>query len=480
VNPGRFPKNTVTIDGNGGSSYEFAVDGDLKKSTTMGGTKQSSDTISGSSASGSVKWGRDSYSFTGDIRRFKASDSPTVYLNGSEIDTERYPDNGLTIESNGGRFSYHFAAEGALTKTTAMGATIDDNDTVSKGTAFGQGGNGGLDSYAFSGDLVAIAIDGDATAYLNRRKVDPTDYLDHVLAIDGNGSWTNYRFAASGTVDEHRGINPTESISGSSASGAVGGGYDSYAFSGDLVSLALDGDARALLDGRWVDSEEYPDHFLEIRGTGSRAEYVLSTSERITAVDVNGHDTIRANEAEGHVVGATDSYAFSGDLTRFALNGDAVVHLDGRRIHTKDYPDSLLTVDGGGSWSTYSFVVSGALDEHRGINPTDSISGTSASGGVGSGSDSYAFSGVLTRLTINNDARLELDRSERTIAIIGSGSRTNYRFRVGGGVTPLRVNDHDAVRDDGASGFVGGGRDVYRYSGDLLSLSLGEDSISVE
>ena len=408
VNPGRFPKNTLTIDGNGGSSYEFAVNGDLKKSTAMGGSIQSNDTVSGSSASGRVGYGRDSYSFTGGIRRFKTSADPTVYLNGSEIVTDQYPDNGLTIESNGGRFSYHFTVAEGLHKTNAMGASIDDNDTIRRNSAIGQGGGGGADSYVYSGDLAAISVDGDATVYHNGEVFDSGRYPNSALTIDGTGSGTRYKLAVAGDLEQstadEASINPGDTLSGSTASGRVGGGRDSYVFSGRIDRLRTIGDAPVYLNGEQVSPVRYPNSIVTFDGSGS------------TVVD----------------------YEFS--VTTSKLRKTPV------------YDSS--------------------------INSGDTVSGSTASGAVSGGRDSYAYMGRIARLSLDGPVRFDLDRSDRTITIRGSG---DYSFRVSGSVDPItNPNPKDDVGSNGADGRVAGGRDKYSYTGTLESLTIPGVSTTVK
>ena len=64
---------TLTIGGTAGGEvpYELTVESSLQKSTAMGATIDSSDAISGRTASGSVSENRDSYDFAGVITILK-------------------------------------------------------------------------------------------------------------------------------------------------------------------------------------------------------------------------------------------------------------------------------------------------------------------------------------------------------------------------------------------------------------------------
>ncbi|EMA43083.1 hypothetical protein C449_13932 [Halococcus saccharolyticus DSM 5350] len=395
----------------------------------------------------------------------------------------------LSIESNGGRFSYQFTVSDELGKSTARGATIDSNDTIIESTATGQGGGGGTDSYGFSGEILAFELSGDASVYLDGERVNPSSISGNRLTIEGAGSRADYTVAAGGALEKSTAngasINDGDDQWGSSVSGFVVGGRDSYAFSGGIAALQVDDSATVYRNGQRIEPDQYPDSVLTIEGHGSGTPYSVAANDilkKTTANDasINAKDDKIGTAASGFVIAGRDSYALSGGIKSLDIDGDAHVFLDGRRINPDEYPDSILTFDGNGSWTTYSFAVSDTVDEYRGINSSDSIWGASAGGGVGSGQDSYAIFGEITRLALDNDARVELDRSERTITIRGRGPWTPYSFRVSGSVTPVRVNDHEDIHDDGANGFVGGSRDVYRYSGELRSLVLDGAAITTE
>src|SRR5699024_2807717 len=130
----------------------------------------------------------------------------------------------LSIETTNGRASYTFSVSGDLEKSTANGASIDDNDSISGSTAVGQGGDGGIDSYAFSGELVSFDLDGEANVILDGEPAHVGQLPDHALIIDGAGSRTEYSFSVSGNKIGRATRREEESISDSTATGAVGDG----------------------------------------------------------------------------------------------------------------------------------------------------------------------------------------------------------------------------------------------------------------
>ena len=79
----------LTLESSDGSrvEYEFTVSGDtLEKSTEYDGSINSNDTISGSSANGTVVGGRDSYEFSGDVSSISADGDLVTYIDGEQVD----------------------------------------------------------------------------------------------------------------------------------------------------------------------------------------------------------------------------------------------------------------------------------------------------------------------------------------------------------------------------------------------------------
>ena len=166
---------TLTVVGTGSrATYEFSVSGLLEKSTANNANLNGNDEITGSSASGVVGIAADSYAFSGDLLDFDLDGDADVFLDGERLDLATPIENTLTFASNGGRFSYEFSVSGVLEKSDARGASIDAEDSISDGTATGRGGDGGRDSYAFSGELIDLDVAGDVTVYRNGEEIDGT------------------------------------------------------------------------------------------------------------------------------------------------------------------------------------------------------------------------------------------------------------------------------------------------------------------
>ncbi|WP_256686338.1 S8 family serine peptidase [Halococcus qingdaonensis] len=418
-------ENIISIDGSGRhTDYSITVSGDLAKSTANGGTIGSSSEISGSTATGYVWGGTDSYAFSGEIINLDIGTGADVFINGERTDPNQYAGNILSIEGQDSRADYTFSISGKITKSTANGGTIGSSSDVSGSTATGYVW-GGTDSYAFSGDIESFNLDGKANVTLNNEPAHVGRRPDHIFSIEGQGSRADYTLSVTEDLSKSTANNGTigssSEVSGSTATGYVWGGTDSYAFSGKIASLSLDGDASIYLDGQKINPTQFSDNILSIEGQDSRADYTFSVSGKLTKSTANdgtiGSSTkVLESTATGYVWGGTDSYAFSGNIESFNLGGDAEVFLNGKRIDPAEYLDNILSIEGHGSRADYTFSVSGDLAKSTANGGTtgssSEISGSTATGYVWGGTDSYAFSGELRKINIDNDSTIHLNGEE--------------------------------------------------------------------
>ena len=395
----------------------------------------------------------------------------------------------LTFESNGGRFSYTLAVSGDLGKSTARGASINDNDSISAGMATGQGGGGGADSYGFSGDVLALELTGDAKLYLDGNRIDPSRYpVPHTLTVDGNGDRADYTFSVPTGIVEDSGLGGPDYIDGTTASGAVSSGQDSYRFWGIVTDFTLNGTAGVYINGNRVDPTQLGPRTLTIEGVDTYTEYAFSVDGSIARNDgLTGEDDIAGSTATGAVGGGRDSYRFSGEITEFSMSSDARVSLDGEEVNVTRFLPRTLAIEGTGSRSDYSFDVSGGIAGRYGHSGEDGIDiqRGRVDGAVGGGTDSYAFSGSVTDFDMDGDAIVYLDGEvaeygpylSNTVTIASdssTGARATYSFTVGGGLEKgPKADPNDDLSGRSASGQVGGGgRDNYRFSGDFERFTL--------
>ena len=232
----------------------------MNRTGANGASIDGGDDLVGSTATGRVSNDADSYKFSGALVALDVEGDATVTLNGDRIDPDDYFDSVVTIEDGGAGSEYTLASSGRMNRTGATGASIDGGDDLVGSTATGRVSND-ADSYTFTGVLVVLDVEGGATVRQNGDRVDPNDYFDIVLTIGGPGSDASYSLSTTGPIAKTGAnsatVDPNDDVRGSSASGQVRGGWDSYKFRNDLASIDLNGRADILLNGRTVDASDY-------------------------------------------------------------------------------------------------------------------------------------------------------------------------------------------------------------------------------
>jgi hypothetical protein len=263
IDSDELPNNTLSITSTGGrASYQFMVGGDVEQSTTNGATIDDNDAVSGTHASGQVDGGgRDSYSLSGGVISFEMDGEAIIYYNDEQMIPDQFPNNTVTIASNGDKSTYELAVSNELGKSNGMDATIDDNDDASETHASGQVDGGGRDSYGYSGEITSLSVDGDATIYVNGKQTAPGSLPNNTLTISSSGDRSTYEFSVEGEVEKSTRNGATaddnDELSGTTASGQVdGGGRDSYSISGPITDFEIDGNATIYYNDQQMSPED--------------------------------------------------------------------------------------------------------------------------------------------------------------------------------------------------------------------------------
>ncbi|EMA41389.1 hypothetical protein C447_01005 [Halococcus hamelinensis 100A6] len=248
-------EDVLTID-SGGSQVEYTVAASegIEKSTANGASIEDSDTISRSVAVGRTgENDPDSYILSGELVVLDIEGDATVTLGGRRVEPNGYFDNVVTVNGEDSRSEYTLATSGVLNKTGANGATVDNNDTVRGSTAVGEV-NDDVDSYKFSGELVVLDVSSGVNVTLNGRQIDPNDYFDNVVTIDGSDSHAEYTLTTSGVLNKTGAngatVDTNDTVSETTASGQVHGGIDSYKFVGEITDYNISGSADVLVNGK--------------------------------------------------------------------------------------------------------------------------------------------------------------------------------------------------------------------------------------
>jgi hypothetical protein len=185
--------------------------------------------------------------------------------------------------------------------------------------------------------------------------------------------------------------------------------------------------AVAISDGENARSDSStfttPMHTLLIDGRSSpdtKIEYMVHVSGTIEKDSdlgsVQSNDTIFGSTASGRVIGGRDAYKFTGEITDIEIDGNPSLYRDSEEVSSGELGGAslpnVITVDGTGTdeWSTYRISVSGELRKSPklgSLQPDDTVSGSTATGQVYGGKDSYRFSGDLTDVEISGPAEIE-------------------------------------------------------------------------
>ncbi|WP_435078870.1 choice-of-anchor D domain-containing protein [Halococcus sp. AFM35] len=236
--------NTLRVEGGGEYAfYSFRTSGDIQADDP-----NREDRVRGITASGAVGGsGEDTYTFEGDLRNLYVFESATVYVNGEEVDPSNY-ESVVTVRGNGNYSSYNFELRnGAIQSSSGLSSEDEVSDNNQK--ASGAVGGTGFDRYRFNGVFEGLDRDGDALIVLNGQPVDPSLFYNTVQ-FSGDGS---YSFTTSGEVKDTRGVTQEDSVGVNTASGAVGGGSDTYRYSGFINDISTDDGVTA--DGTEEDYE---------------------------------------------------------------------------------------------------------------------------------------------------------------------------------------------------------------------------------
>jgi hypothetical protein len=256
--------------------------------------------------------------------------------------------NRLRVQATGDLTTYEFTVSGAL--EAGPDFDTDGTDGIDGSSAQGQVNTTGSDDYYFGGEVTRFERDGDLEVYVNGEEVDPdgfgSDEPARSLSVVGTGPRVEYELSVSGELEKSTArdgsINSSDEIDGSTATGYVLGGTDSYRFAGEITDLTVDDpDAVSIyLDGEEVDPARFggSDSFeltISNRGYDEPATYEFTVTGAIEATSsVNPTDEIDGATATGQVNGGADTYRYTGAITAFDSDGPLDVAIDGNTVYS--------------------------------------------------------------------------------------------------------------------------------------------------
>ncbi|MWG34318.1 right-handed parallel beta-helix repeat-containing protein [Halomarina oriensis] len=323
-------------------------------------------------------------------------------------------------------------------------------------------------------------------------------------------SLSRYEFTVSGDLSFDDAFGTEDALSGSSSRGVLAGGTDKYEFSGEITSFTIEGSPTVLLDGQRVDPDSlggganggsdggssgdssFDDDGSSNDGSDDESsdggsaggdesdsggssggtmhslklsDSAVSPYEFTVSGDVafdpsfGSEDRIDGSTVSGVLAGGTDKYEFSGEITSFTTEGSPTVLLDGQRVDAA----SLGTGASGGSDGGSSGDSSSASDDG---SADDSANESDDSGSSNDGSDDGG-----------DEAQGSSSGGElANTVLLRSQDLAPYDIEVSGDIAfDPNWGTEDSVSDSSASGFLNGGGDAYRFSGEITSFEYEGD-----
>jgi len=441
--------------------------------------------------------GVDSWEITGGIEALSTTSPMSVTVAGDTVDLSSVasveytrwpsdPDAGWTesdlmapheadgtveLTADSGPTWYHIKAgeavdPGAKANLTDPTADAYADRQLAPDEVVGCVGGGGVDSWEITGGIVEFSATQSMVVTLAGEAVDPG-----AIADVGTPGW------------------PSDPDAGWTESDLTDDGSTSDGSTSDSTSDA-------------VEATE----LIEIVGQGEYATYEFSVDGALEGDSLNAEDEIAGTDASGAVSGGTDSYLFGGSITAFSADGPVTVAINGEEVDPSTLGISrTLTVVGFGESASYSFSVSGAIENNPDegtFDTQDNISGASAEGAVLGGTDGYRFSGDVESFTLQGEAAVYVDGRQvapdrlgtdqpaelpNVLVVDGTGvsGQCDYRFAVSGAVAKSvelgTVESADTIDATSVAGTVESEADAYRFSGDITAFDMdGSASIRFE
>lgn len=206
----------------------------------------------------------------------------------------------------------------------------------------------------------------------------------------------------------------------------------------------------------------------------NRFDYYFRATDAVTPTNnTEGSDTVTNDTADGVSVGGADTYRFSRDVAGMALNLGGYISVNLNRS------DRTITFDGAsdGTGHGYYLEVTGDLyqtdssDAHTvEVDPN----GDSVNGMVGSGSNTWEYTGELARIGLDaGTATVDVTRRHTlTIEDYQDDTTSTYDFTVSGSLSKGdKADGNDTVSGDSASGQVNNGIDSFVYTGRITDFT---------
>lgn len=212
----------------------------------------------------------------------------------------------------------------------------------------------------------------DSNSSIGTSSDDSSSKLPNTITISG-GSATNlveYKFTVSDDLEAQSGITGEDSINATTASGAVVGGSDTYAFAGDVTDFSTTGNIAVTINGESVNPNEL--------GSGSNGSTDSTTDENSSS---DSTDDENSSIEKLILIDGTED---PDNTARYRFSVTGTVEKD---------QESSTNNNGGLPWDKI----------------TDRVSDSKVIGIVGNGIDAYRFFGEITSIDINGNASYSVE-----------------------------------------------------------------------
>lgn len=304
----------------------------------------------------------------------------------------------------------------------------------------------GAAGLAGTGTTSALA-DADGVRRFGDVQSDTT--LDRTVEIEANGR-VEYTVGVTGLLaaDADRGSVVADGV----ASEKLTGGTRTLQFTGEFTEFTLEGDARVLVDGEPFDVSAFPRNTLEILPT-EQVSFDVSASGAVELDRGSGRQP-NARTVSGQATGR-QVISYAGELTYVAVDGEATLRKNGRRVETDDVLPSTLPNE---------FAVDGptgeayTIETTQGMETADGVSVATDEIGSFTGRTNGRYAGSLDAVEHPSGARVEIDETANEVIATGPDS----------GEATVRVTTSKGLVVDSVA-----------YDTAELTVSAGEEAIAV-
>jgi hypothetical protein len=277
-----------------------------------------------------------------------------------------------------------------------------------------------------------------------------------ITHVSGSPSWS---ITASGSIQlDTKTTENTDSISGKTADGSVGGlpwentsdPRDVIYYTGEVLQFDLGGtgNARIKLDGKRVDPKSLKNtptstltppststHKLLIRSAGKGANYTVQVSGTIDSGPREKSDTVYKRKVNGHLGSndTVDAITYTGHITSFQSPSSILkATLDGTFLSNASILDAnhlRLVTQSNGSPSQpvrYRVTVTGTIASGEGVEERDSPTNTTTVSGwlLPGDSDEFYFTGEIVSSSSSVSDRVSVLVNGKSRSLVSSPTPT--------------------------------------------------------